>query len=711
MVERIAHACATHRRRTFVLWLAAAIALTVVAGRVHPKELSSDRLDGTDVQAAFDLVSAHLPDQGDESAVVVFRSDSDLRSAANEAAIRSVMSQISALPRVADVASPLDDTARFSTDGHIAFASVGFTPTPDGKSYQAIEATAASMKQIADRAPVDVAFGGDVFTEGSMPGTELVGLLAAVVILLLAFGSVIAMGLPIVTAIAGIFVSLTAVTLWSALVNTPDFTGQVAAMIGIGVGIDYALLIVTRHRSALARGASVVDAIDEAMRTAGRSVVFAGFTVMISLLGLLLVRLSFLTGLAWGTATAVAVAVLAAITLLPALLSLAGTRIDKLHVGRRRRPDKQTISARWSEAVSRRPLRSAVIGGGLLVALALPALGMRLAVADAGNDPVGTTTRNAYDWLADGFGPGVNGPLLVVVATPTDAARAQVPSIVQQVSDTPGIAFVEPASQSPDGGIATFTAFPTTSPQSEATEHLVHDLRRDLPDNVHIGGQTAVSIDFSTVLAGRLPWFIGGVLLLSFVLLLLVFRSVLVPLKAVVMNLLSIGAAYGVMVMIFQWGWFAGLFGVDTSAPIEPWAPMMLFAIVFGLSMDYEVFLLSSIREEYDRTGDNRTAVVQGLSSTARVITAAAAIMVCVFGSFVVSDVRALKLIGLGLAVAVFIDATLVRMILVPSTMELLGDRNWWIPRWLDRVLPRLSIEKPRTEVPDPQPELVEVGS
>ena len=709
MVERIAHACATHRRRTFVLWLVAAIALTVVAGTVHPKEVTNGRLNGTDVQAAYDLVSAHLPTQGDESAIVVFKSDSDLHSPSNEDSIRSLVTQIAAVPGIADVASPLDDTARFSPDGHIAFASVDFAP------HDALVAIGAdpvtSMQKIAEHAPVEVAFGGDPFEQGDLPATELVGLLAAVVILLLAFGSVIAMGLPIATAIAGVFVSLTAVTLWSALVTTPDFTGQVAAMIGIGVGIDYALLIVTRHRAALSRGASVLDAIDEAMRTAGRSVVFAGVTVMISLLGLLLVRLSFLTGLAWGTATAVAVAVTAAITLLPALLSLVGTRIDKLHVGPRRRSEKPTVSARWSNAVSRRPVRFAVIGGGVLVALALPALGMRLAVADAGNDPVGTTTRNAYDWLADGFGPGVNGPLVVVVDTPTDAARAAVPAIVQQVTHTPGIAFVEPATESPDRGISTFTAFPTTSPQSAATEHLVHDLRRDLPDNVHIGGQTAVGVDFSTVLASRLPWFIGGVLLLSFVLLLIVFRSVLVPLKAVVMNLLSIGAAYGVMVMIFQWGWLGSAFGVDRGAPIEPWAPMMLFAIVFGLSMDYEVFLLSSIREEYDRTRDNRSAVVQGLSSTARVITAAAAIMVCVFGSFVVADVRAIKLIGLGLAVAVLIDATLVRLVLVPATMELLGDRNWWLPRWLDRVLPRLSIERPRTDVPTPRErDLIEVG-
>ena len=331
------------------------------------------------------------------------------------------------------------------------------------------------------------------------------------------------------------------------------------------------------------------------MRTAGRSVVFAGVTVMISLLGLLLVRLSFLTGLAWGTATAVAVAVVAAITLLPALLSLVGTRIDKLHVGRRKRSDKQTVSARWSKAVSRRPVRSAVIGGGVLVALALPALGMRLAVADAGNDPVGTTTRSAYDWLADGFGPGVNGPLTMVVDTPTDAARADVPAIVQQVAGTPGIAFVEPATPEPRRRDLDLHRLPDDltaverPPSTSCTTSV-----RTCPTTSTSEGRPRSSIDFSTVLASRLPWFIGGVLLLSFVLLLLVFRSVLVPLKAVTMNLLSIGAAYGVMVMIFQWGWFGSVFGVGAGAPIEPWAPMMLFAIVFGLSMDYEVFLLSS---------------------------------------------------------------------------------------------------------------------
>jgi RND superfamily putative drug exporter len=473
-------------------------------------------------------------------------------------------------------------------------------------------------------------------------------------------------------------------------------------MIGIGVGIDYALFIVTRYRGALRRGLDPHAATVEAMGTAGRAVVFAGCTVMISLLGLLLMRLSFLEGLAFGTSTAVLVAVLAAITLLPALLGVAGRRIDRLSVHRRRSgPSRETVAHRWARAVQRRPVLAAAAGGGALLLLAAPVLSMRLAVADAGNDPAGSTTRQAYDLQAQGFGPGINGPLTLVFETPDPPAADAVPQVLTKVAATPGVVLVTPAVSSPSGSIAVAQVYPSTAPQSEATEALVRSLRHDvLPDAAngtglvpHVGGQTPSDMDFASVLSARLPWFIGAVLLLSFVLLLAVFRSVLVPLKAVVMNLLSIGAAYGVMVAVFQWGWFGSVIGVAGGAPIEPWAPMMLFAIVFGLSMDYEVFLLSSIKEEYDRCGDNSRAVVEGLASTARVITAAAAIMVCVFGSFVVADDRAIKLIGLGLAVAVLIDATLVRMVLVPATMELLGPANWWLPGWLSRILPRLSVE------------------
>ena len=419
---------------------------------------------------------------------------------------------------------------------------------------------------------------------------------------------------------------------------------------------------------------------------------------MISLLGMLLMGMSFFHGLAIGTSTAVLVAVLAALTLLPALLGFAGDHIDRLSIHRRRPAEAENGWHRWSRFVQRHPRRFAVAGFAVLLAAAAPVLGMRLAIADAGNDPAASTTRRAYDLLADGFGPGTNGPLFIVAETPDEAATAAVDRLAAQLATTPGVAAVSPVMPSGSGRAAALVVTPTTSPQDQRTEDLVRHVRDDVIPasgaDAHVGGQTAGNVDFAELMSSRLPIFIGAVLLLSFLLLLAVFRSVLVPLKAVVMNLLSIGAAYGVMVMVFQWGWLGALIGVHGGAPIEPWAPMMLFAIVFGLSMDYEVFLLSAIKEGYDSTGDNGYAVVEGLAATARVITAAAAIMVFVFASFVLGDVRSIKLIGLGLSVAVLLDATIVRMVLVPATMELLGNRNWWMPRWLDRVVPRLQVER-----------------
>jgi RND superfamily putative drug exporter len=699
VLERLASACFRHRWKTIALWVVALIGLFALRGAVGGAFADGGRLPGTDSQKAYDLARKELPNLTEDSATVVFHDAAGLDRPATAAAVRSYLDQVRSMPGIAAVSSPPEQR---SADGTIAFATVEL----DGN--RPAETTAAAMAEKAkalQHPGLEVAFGGDLFQNVEVPASEGVGLLAAAVILLIAFGSVVAMGLPLLTAIAGVMASMAALGLWAAVVPTPDFTTQVATMIGIGVGIDYALFIVTRYRTALKRGLSPHDATVEAMGTAGRAVVFAGCTVMISLLGLLLMRLSFLEGLALGTSTAVLVAVLGAVTLLPALLGVVGRRVDRLSVHRRHRASRaprETMAHRWARRVQRRPIAFAVAGAGALVLMAAPAFSMRLAVADEGNDPPGSTTRQAYDLLAEGFGPGVNGPLTLVFETPDAAAAAAVPRALDAVSHSPGVVFVTPPAASPSGAIASAQVFPSTAPQSEVTAELVRHLRDDvLPASLgssgavaHVGGQTASDIDFSTVLSERLPWFIGAVLVLSFVLLLAVFRSVLVPLKAVVMNLLSIGAAYGVMVAVFQWGWLGRLFGVSGGAPIEPWAPMMLFAIVFGLSMDYEVFLLSSVKEEYDRTGDNSRAVVEGLSSTARVITAAAAIMVCVFGSFVVSDARDIKLIGLGLAIAVLIDATLVRMVLVPATMELLGRTNWWLPGWLDRLIPRLTVER-----------------
>jgi putative drug exporter of the RND superfamily len=679
MIDKLASASVHHRYRTIVVWLAALVGVVILGGMVSSSADINDRLDGSDSQRAYDLAAAHMPSVSGLTTAVVFKTN-DLASTA------AVIDEIRALPRIDHVDSPIDHPEQVGPGG-ISFAAVSFMR--NGPPSE--EDTAAAMKEIVaahQSADLEIALGGEPFVNGEVPATEAIGLAAAVVILLIAFGSVVAMGLPIISALIGIGLSLSAIPLVSAVLPTADFTSTVAAMIGLGVGIDYALFMVTRYRAELHAGRDVESAIATAVRTSGRAIVFAGGTVVVSLLGLLLIGMDFLKGFAVASSLTVAIAVAAAITLVPALLAVIGRRIDRLRIHRRGHvtTNRDSLGRRWARIIQHHPVAAVVSGGAVLLLAGLPVLGMRLAISDQGNDPAGSTTRIAYDRLAEGFGPGVNGPLVVVVEDPkaTDA-------IVDTVKNTDGIAFVAEPRTSTDGAISVFTAYPTTSPQSPATEQLVRDLRNELPSTVHIGGQTASGVDFSAFMAQRLPWFIGAVLLVSFLLLLAVFRSLLVPLKAVVLNLVSIGAAYGAMVAVFQWGWFSSVLNIE-PAPIEPWAPMMLFAIVFGLSMDYEVFLLSAVKERYDETRDNHAAVLDGLSTTARVITAAAAIMVCVFASFMVADLRSIKLIGFGLAAAVFIDATIVRLVMVPATMELLGRWNWWLPRRLQRALPSVNV-------------------
>jgi putative drug exporter of the RND superfamily len=542
-------------------------------------------------------------------------------------------------------------------------------------------------------------------------------------VLLIAFGSVVAMGLPIMTALLGIFVGAAAVGVLSSVMDVPEFSLILCAMIGLGVGIDYALFIVTRHRQYLHEGMSVHDAAGTANATAGQAVLFAGTTVVIAILGLFLAGLPAISAMGVSVALVVSIAMAAAVTLLPGLLGLAGTKIDKLSIHRKSyvtKPADETISGRWAHHVGSHPVRYAIVSLGVLCAIAVPSLSMRIGTPDDGNAAKSTTQRAAYDHLAAGFGRGFNGPIQAVVEVTSPADRAAVDRVHDALQSDPGVADVTTPVFNPAGDTALLTANPTTAPQDERTDQLVRHLRSDvLPATVRgtdarvsLTGQAMVT-DLTDRITDRLPLFIAAIVALSFVLLMIVFRSILVPLKAALMNLLSIAAAYGVLVAVFQWGWGNELIGLHNTMPINPLLPLIMFAILFGLSMDYEVFLLSRIREEYVATGDNHEAVVRGLSSTARVITSAALIMISVFGAFVLGDDPNAKLFGVGLAVAVFLDATLVRMVLVPATMSLLGRANWWLPGWLDRILPHLDLEGTGTEPPvvgiEPERELVGV--
>jgi putative drug exporter of the RND superfamily len=691
MIERLALASFRRRWRTVFAWIALLAAVIVGSSAVAGDFANGGRMKGTDSDAAYELLGRAFPSEEGSTVTLAYGARAGLESTAAQQVIDEFVAAADAIERVDQVTPP----AELSPDGKIGVGSLRVTGTVE----QQIE-TVASLRAVAKTSAgkgVDVDYAHFAFEEGGLNSTaEIVGVAAAVVILLMAFGSIVAMGVPIISALMGVAAAASLVGAWAAIVPTPEFTTQVALMIGLGVGIDYALFIITRYRRALAEGATAEDAIVEAMSTAGRAVVFAGSIVMVSLLGMILIGLEFLNGLALGSATSVLIAVLGAITLVPALLGITGKQIGKRAV-KAAHSTKETIWHRWARFVQRRAAVGAAVGTVVLLGLAAPIMVMRLASADLGTSAKGETTRIAYDRLADAFGPGINGPLLIAVDTPSQPARDQVAALETSLTKTDGVARVLPAEFNEASTAAQIVLFPKTSPQSEETSKLVHRIRDDIKQDgnitAHVGGQTASDIDFADLMGARLPLFIGSVLVASFILLMLVFRSILVPLKAVLLNLLSIGTAYGLLVMVFQWGWFGSVFGVEQGAPIEPWAPMMLFAIVFGLSMDYEVFLLSSVHERFRKTGNNSEAVVEGLASTARVITAAAAIMIAVFGAFVANDLRSIKLIGFGLAAAVLVDATLVRMLLVPATMELLGAKNWWMPRWLDRLLPKLRIE------------------
>jgi RND superfamily putative drug exporter len=615
------------------------------------------------------------------------------------------------LPHVSEIASPYESggAAAISDDGKIAYATVQYDVLANEIEKSDTRKLIADAEATGGEG-LQVDLGGQSIEEARQEEeggdlTFLIGLSAAVIVLLLTFGSLVAMGLPIITALFALGVGLSLITLGTHVFNTANFAPQLALMIGLGVGIDYALFILSRFRNGLDEGLVKRGAAIAAVDTAGRAVLFAGVTVIIALMGMFLLGLSFLYGVAMAAALAVLMTMIAALTLLPALLTIAGSRVDRLRIPGlgERTPStaEDTRWFRWSRTIQRRPLVAALLSGAVLIVLCIPTLSLRLGSNDAGTDPAGTTTRESFDLLAEGFGPGFNGPFSIVAALPSRGEDAALKQLRSTLKAEEGVASTTPVMLNPAENTGVFQVYPTTSPESQQTTELLDHIRNEvIPPveqqtgaQVHVGGITAIFEDFGTAISEKLPLFIGVVVLLSALLLMTVFRSVLVPLKAIVMNLLSIGAAFGLIVAVFQWGWGASLIGVNGGGPIISFFPIFLFAIVFGLSMDYEVFLMSRMHEEWEHSRDATLAVTRGLALTGRVITAAAAIMVTVFASFMIGEDRIIKLFGLGLAAAILIDAVIIRSVLVPAVMQLFGKRAWWLPTWLDRILPRLHVE------------------
>jgi putative drug exporter of the RND superfamily len=734
LLYRLGRAAARRRRLVVLAWAAVALAVVVLGQASGGRTSDAFTVPGVESQRALDVLESDFPAAAGTSAQLVFAAagDGTLSDPAAAAAVDAAVADVAGQPDVGTVGE-----LRRAPGDRVAYADVQYDrPAEDIRdaAYRRLEAT---MAETNDRGIVRMELGGDLPTEAAQEepsGQEAIGILVAVVVLLVAFGSVIAMGLPIGLAIVGLVTSLGLITIVASFTDVNSVSPVLAAMIGLGVGIDYALFIVTRHRENLRLGMTVEEAAGRAIATSGSAVLFAGATVVIAISGLAIAGIPAVTVMGLMAGLTVAVMVAIALTLLPALLGFAGHRIDAIRLPGMRAgagvTARESLWHRWGRQVAAHPWRYLVGGTLTLVLLAMPVFGMRLGMTDNGASPESMTTRRSYDLLADGFGPGLNGPLLLSVrldgATVDDLAPLEA-----AVAADPGVAAVAPAQPNEAGTAAVLRVVPTSSPQDGDTTDLVHRLRDDVIPRalggvpgaeVYVGGQTAMFIDLSDQLSSRLPWFVGAVILLSVLLLTIVFRSIAVPLKAAAMNLLSIGAAYGIIVAVFQWGWLRGLVGVEEAVPIVSFMPMMLFAILFGLSMDYEVFLLTRVREEYVERGDNDAAVVEGLSATARVITSAALIMISVFAAFVLGDDPVIKMFGLGLASAVLIDATVVRIVLVPATMTLLGDWNWWLPRWLDRLLPSLDVDggaglpEPEYEpgrgpalppAPEPEPALV----
>jgi RND superfamily putative drug exporter len=710
-MRKLAAWCHDRRRTVLGLWVVAFVLFAALWGTAAGEFVNNFRLPGTESQRAYDLLKDRFPQQAGDTANVVFAvKQGNVLDPANRPTIERAVAEIKRSSEVEAVGDPFARGAPVSKDGRITFAQIQFRHSGGDIDVAKVKTMSENTLKLDGKGGVQVALGGDVihWANAEQGGAgEGIGILVAAIVLFLTLG-IVAMGLPLLNALFAMVVSLSLMAIvGTRLIDVVDWTPQLAAMIGIGVGIDYALLILNRFRLERGAGRDVREATLVAIDTSGRAVLFAGVVVVIAMLGMMLLGISFLYGPAIGAALSVLFTMTASLTLMPAMLGKIGGRVKPAGSGD---ADRETgFAARWSAFVARRPLPVAILALGVLIALALPALHMRLATSDASTYKKDDTTRVAYDLLKEGFGPGFNAPLLLAVELPESGdQQAALGQIGDALGKQGGIAQVLPPVVNKQGDTATMIAYPTTTPQDSSTDETVKTARsvtlppveRATGTRVSIGGATATNLDFAQTIRDKLPLFIGVVVGLSLLLLAVVFRSLLIPVKAGIFNLLSITGAFGVVTLIFQDGHLAGLFG-DATGPIESFLPIMVFAVVFGLSMDYEVFLVSRMHEEWVHTGDAKYAARHGLAMTGRVVTAAAIIMIAVFGAFAIGNERALAMMGVGFGAAIFIDAFIIRLLLLPAVMHLAGPAMWWMPSWLERRLPKLHIERPDEPVAD----------
>lgn len=708
-----------HRLLAVLIWLLALGGTAAAAGTVGAAFSNDYEVPGTESGKANDLLREGFHGQGGDTDTIVWRAPErqSARTPGVEQRMTRALDAVAALPGVGSVAGPYgpgpDSAARISPDGRTAYAVVTFDRPADSVPKAQAQAVLDAAKNPATETDgLQVELGGRAIGLTEAPSAhlaEVIGVAIAALVLFLAFGSLAASLLPIATALVSVGTAYFCITLLGHAMPVADFAPMLGTLVGLGVGIDYALFIVTRHRKGLARGLPVEEAAENAVATTGRAVVFAGATVCIALLGMLVLRLNFLNGVAIAASVTVVLTVAASVTLLPALLSYIGMRALSRRERRKLaaegpRPEHTTgFAARWSAFVERHPKLLGVIATGVMLVLALPTLFLHLGTSDQGNNPATSTTRQAYDLLAEGFGPGTNGPLTVVARLDGAGDRVAVEQLAEALRTTKGVASTGLAVLNRSGDTAVLTVVPDSAPQSRATSDLVDTLREDVIPRaghgnsmeIHVGGVTAGYDDFAEVIIGKLPLFVGVVIALGCVLLLLAFRSIGIPVKAAAMNVAAVASSFGVVVAIFQWGWGSELLGLGSAGPIEPFLPVIMVSVLFGLSMDYQVFLVSRMYEEWLETGDNQRAVRVGLAETSRVINSAAVIMISVFLAFVFSGDRIIAMFGIALAAAVALDAFVLRTLLVPALMHMLGGANWWLPAWLDRRLPRISIEPP----------------